>query len=145
MIVRNARGKEVIMTIRSSIWILVVIFLVLLATGVEASGTPRDSSGDPMQRFNSQMMPSPMIRFPAVLGISQWPYINYPPAPSMTIVNVKVDIPEVEQPAASMSTPPARPKFWIARCGGFTELEVTSTMSLIDEEQKPCRSTGDRE
>jgi len=126
------------MNIRYSAWTFVVILVLLLGTGIDAGSTSRDFSGDAMQRHNSQMMPSPMIRFPAVLGISQWPYINYPPAPSMTVVNVKVDIPEVEQPAASTSSRPARPKFWIARCGEFIELEVTSTLSIIDEERKPC-------
>jgi hypothetical protein len=126
------------MTIRYSIWSLVLIFLVLLGTGVEASRTPRDSSGDPMQRFNSQMMSSPMIRFPAVLGLSLWPYINYPPAPSMTITNVQVQVPSTEQGPTATPAPPAHPKFWIAHCGGFVELEANSTMSVIDEEQKPC-------
>ena len=126
------------MNIRYRAWTSMVIFLVLLGTDVEASRTPRDFSGDAMQRHNSQMMASPMIRFPAVLGISQWPYINYPPSPSMTIVNVGLDIPEVEQPAASASTPPAHPKFWIAHCGSFVEVEANSTMSVIEEEQKPC-------
>lgn len=126
------------MNIRYTSWAVLVLFIFLFCTNVEAGRTARDSSGDPMQRHNSHMMPSPMIRFPAVLGVSQWPYINYPPAPSMTIVNVKVDIPEVEQPASTASSPPASPKFWIARCGGFIELEATSTMSVIEEEAKPC-------
>lgn len=126
------------MNIRSSALALTVVFLGLLGTGVAVASTARDFSGDAMQRHNSLMMPSPMIRFPAVLGVSQWPYINYPPAPSMTIVNVKLDIPEVEQPAASMSTPRVHPKFWIARCGGFIEIEATSTTSVLEEERKPC-------
>jgi len=126
------------MNVRRSNCAFVVMFLVLLSANVEASRTPRDFSGDAMQRHNSQMMPSPMIRFPGVLGISAWPYINYPPAPSTTIVNVQVEIPAAEQPSMSSPTPPARPKFWIARCGGFVELEVTSTVNVIDEEGKPC-------
>lgn len=126
------------MNIRNSAWTFVVILVLLLGTGIDAGSTSRDFSGDAMQRHNSQMMASPMIRFPAVLGVSPWPYINYPPAPSMTIVNVQVDIPDVEQPPAPLRTPPARPKFWIARCGSFVELEVASAMSVIDEERKPC-------
>ena len=126
------------MKIRYSICTIVVMFLVLLGTDVQASGTPRDFSGDAMQRFNSQMMASPMIRFPAVLGISLWPYINYPPAPSMSIVNVQVDIPDVEQRSEPKPALPVHPKFWIARCGGFIELEASSAMSVIEEERKPC-------
>ena len=116
----------------------IAVLLLLCDANGEAGTLVRDFSGDAMQRHNSLMMPSPMIRFPAVLGVSQWPYINYPPAPSMTIVNVKLDIPEVEQPAASMSTPRVHPKFWIARCGGFIEIEATSTTSVLEEERKPC-------
>jgi hypothetical protein len=131
---------------RYSSWAFVVLFIFLLGTSVEAGTTPRDFSGDAMQRHNSQMMVSPMIRFPAVLGISPWPYINYPPAPSMTIVNVQVDIPHGEEPPVSTtSKPPARPKFWIARCGGFIEIEAAATMSVIDEERKPCSLTRERE
>jgi hypothetical protein len=126
------------MNIRYSSWAFVALFIFLLGTNVDAGTTPRDFSGDPMQRYNSQMMSSPMIRFPAVLGLSPWPYINYPPAPSMTIVNVQVDIPDGDEQPVSTSRPPARPKFWIARCGGFVELEATSTMSVIEQEGKPC-------
>jgi hypothetical protein len=126
------------MYIRYCTLTLMALMLVLLGTDADASGTPRDFSGDPMQRFNSQMMASPMIRFPAVLGISLWPYINYPPAPSMTITHVQVQVPGPEQGPAATPAPPAHPKFWIARCGGFVELEANSTMSVIDEERKPC-------
>ena len=127
------------MNFRYLAWTLVVsLAILLLGSNVEASRSVRDFSGDAMQRHNSQMMASPMIRFPAVLGISPWPYINYPPAPSMTIVNVQVDVPDNEQLSAPTRPAPAHPKFWIARCGGFIELEITSTMSVIDEEQKPC-------
>jgi hypothetical protein len=121
-----------------SAWIFTVFLLVLLGTDVEASRRLRDVSGDPMQSYNSRMMSSPMMRFPGLFGISLWPYIIYPPAPSMTILNVQVQIPNLGQQPTTASTPPPRPKFWIARCGGFIELEVNSTMSLMDEERKPC-------
>ena len=134
------------MNIRYISWAFVVLSIFILGSNVEAGRTSRDFSGDAMQRHNSQMMASPMIRFPAVLGISPWPYINYPPSPSMTIVNVQVDIPDrEEQPVSTTSKPPARPKFWIVRCGGVIELEATSTMRVIDEERKPCSSTRKRE
>jgi len=114
-------------------WVLVstVVLLALLGTEAEAGGTVGGSSGGAMQGFDSRMMASPVMRFP---GLSLWPYIAYPPAPSMTIVNVQIQPPEVDQPPP----PPARPKFWIARCGIFVELEVSSTMNLMEEERKPC-------
>ena len=121
-----------------SAWILTVLLLFLLGTDVEASRRLRDVSGDPMQSYDSRMMSSPMTRFPGLFGISVWPYMIYPPAPSMTILNLQVQVPNLDQQPMTASTPPARPKFWIARCGGFIELEVDSTMSLMDEEGKPC-------
>ncbi len=120
------------------VWTSAAVLLVLLATEVEAVRRLRDFSGDAMQRYDSRMMSSPVMRFPGLFGISLWPYIIYPPAPSMTIVNVQIQIPELDQRPTPASTPPARPKFWIARCGVFVELEVSSTMSLMEEERKPC-------
>ena len=122
---------------RAGGWILVSA-VVLLATAAEAGRTLGEFSGDAMQRYDSQMMASPLMRFPGLFGISLWPYIAYPAAPSMmTIVNVQIQIPEVDKPSTP-PTPPARPKFWTARCGVFVELEVNSTMNLMEEERKPC-------
>jgi hypothetical protein len=112
--------------------------LLLASTDVEASRRLRDVSGDPLQRYDSRMMSSPMMRFPGLFGMSHWPYIVYAPAPSVTIVNVQVQMPELDERPAPAPTPPARPKFWIARCGGFVELEVNPTMNLMDEERKAC-------
>jgi hypothetical protein len=112
--------------------------LLLASTDVEASRRLRDVSGDPLQRYDSRMMSSPMMRFPGLFGMSHWPYIVYAPAPSVTIVNVQVQMPELDERPAPPPTPPARPKFWIARCGGFVELEVNPTMNLMDEERKAC-------
>ena len=113
-----------------SAWISTVLLLVLLGKDVEASRRLRNVSGDPMQSYDSRMMSSPMTRFPGLFGISLWPYIIYPSAPSMTIVNVQVQMPELDERPAQAPTPPTRPKFWIARCGGFIELEVNPTMNL---------------
>jgi hypothetical protein len=118
-------------------WTSTIVLLVLFGTDVEAGRRLHDFSGDAMQRYDSRMMSSPVMRFPGLFGISLWPYIIYPPAPSLTIVNVQVRIPELDQPPAPASSPP-RSKFWIAQCGLFVELEVSSTMNLIEEEQKPC-------
>ena len=118
-------------------WTSTVILLVLFGTDVEAGRRLHDFSGDAMQRYDSRMMSSPVMRFPGLFGVSFWPYIVYPPAPSLTIVNVHVQIPELDQRPAPASSPP-RSKFWIARCGLFVELEVSSTMNLIEEEQTPC-------
>jgi len=121
-------------------WVLAltVVLFPLLGTDAAASRLIRDASGDAMQRYDSRMMNSPMWNFPGPFGISLWPYIAYPPTPSMTIVNVQIQLPELNQPPTPQSTPLARPKFWIARCGSFAELELSSTKSLMEEETKPC-------
>lgn len=121
-------------------WVLAstVVLLALLGTEAQAGRTLRDFSGDAMQGFDSRMMTSPVMRFHGLFGQSLWPYIAYPPAPSMTIVNIQIQIPELNQPPTPLPTPPARPKFWTARCGVFVEFEVSSTMNLMEEEMKPC-------
>ena len=121
-------------------WILAstVVLLALFGTEAEAGRMLRESSGDAMQRFDSRMMASPVMRFPGLFGQALWPYIAYPPAPSMTIVNIQIQIPDLNQPPPPPATPPARPKFWTARCGVFVELEVSSTMNLMEEERKSC-------
>lgn len=121
-------------------WVLAstLVLLVLLGTNAEAGRMLRDASGDPMQRFDSRMMSSPVMRFPGLFGISLWPYIAYPPAPSTTIVNIQIQMSALDQPPAPPPTAPAHPKFWTARCGVFVELEVSSTMNLMEEERKPC-------
>lgn len=114
-----------------------IVLLVLFCTDVEAGRRLHDFSGDAMQRYDSRMMSSPVMRFPGLFGISLWPYIVYPPAPSLTIVNVHVKIPELD-PRPAPTSSPASSKFWIARCGVFVELELSSTMNLMEEERKPC-------
>jgi hypothetical protein len=125
---------------KAGLWVSAssLVLLALLATEAEAGRTLGESSGDAMQRFDSRMMASPVMRFPGLFGLSHWPYIAYPPAPSMTIVNIQIQIPELNQPPPPPPTPPARPKFWTARCGVFVELEVSSTMNLMEEEAKLC-------
>ena len=113
------------------------VLFALFGTEAEAGRTLRDFSGDAMQRFDSRMMASPVMNFPGLFGLSLWPYISYPPAPSMTIVNIQIQMPELDQ-RPTPPTPPARPKFWTALCGVFVELEVSSTMNLMEEERKPC-------
>ena len=118
-------------------WVLVstVVLPALLGTEAEAGRTLRDFSGDAMQRYDSRMMASPLERYPGIFGM---PYIAYPPSPPMTIVNVQIQPPELNQPPPLPPTPPARAKFWTARCGVFVELEVSSTMNLMEEGRKPC-------
>jgi hypothetical protein len=125
---------------KAGLWVSAstLVLLALLGTEAEAGRTFGESSGNAMQRFDSQMMASPVMRFPGRSGLSFWPYIAYTPAPSMTIVNVQIQIPEVDQRPTPPPTPPARSKFWTARCGVFVELEVSSTMNLMEEETKPC-------
>jgi hypothetical protein len=113
----------------------IVVLLAVFGTNAEGSRLIRDFSGDAMQRHSSRMMSSPMIRMPTPLGTSFWPFIAYPPAPMMTIVNIHIDVPASDQPP---TVPPAPPKFWIERCGIFVQLDVSSTMNLMEEERKPC-------
>lgn len=115
-----------------------LVLLALLGTDAEGSRLVRDFSGDAMQRHSSRMMASPMLRIPTPLGTSFWPFIAYPPAPIMTIVNIHIQVPVSDQPPTPPPAPPAPPKFWIARCGVFVELDVSSTMNLMEEERKPC-------
>ena len=119
-------------------FVVMVGLVTLLSAEAEAGRMLHDFSGDPMQSYGSRMMNSPMSSFPGPFGISLWPYIAYPPAPSMTIVNVQIQLPELNQPPTPPPTPLARPKFWTARCGFFVELEVSSAMNLMEEERKPC-------
>lgn len=121
-----------------SVWTTTVILLALLGIEAEAGRIVRDFSGDPMQRYSSQMLDSPMLRIPTPLGLAFWPFLAYPPAPTMTIVNVQIQLPELYTPPASPPTPPARAKFWTAQCGVFVELEVSPKMNLMEEERKPC-------
>lgn len=125
---------------KAGLWVLAstLVLFSLLGTDAEASRILREFSGDAMQRHDSRMMASPLERFPGLFGISLWPFIPYPPAPSMTIVNIQIQIPELSQPPIPPPTAPARSKFWITRCGVFVEIEVNSTMNLMDEETKPC-------
>ena len=125
---------------KAGLWVLAstLVLLALLGTEAKAGRTFRESSGDAMQRFDSRMMGSPVMRFHGLSGLSLWPYIAYTPTPSMTIVNVQIQIPEVDQRPMPPPAPPARSKFWTARCGVFVELEVSSTMNLMEEETKPC-------
>ena len=125
---------------KAGLWVSAstLVLFALLGTEAEAGRTFRESSGDAMQRFDSRMMASPVMRFPGLSGLSLWPYNAYTPTPSMTIVNVQIQIPEVDQRPTPPPTPPARSKFWTARCGIFIELEVSSTMNLMEEETKPC-------
>jgi hypothetical protein len=115
----------------------VVAFLVFLATNAISGQYPRDFSGDAMQRHSSRMPSSPMLRFPAVLGLTPWPFIGYPPAPSMSVFNLDIHVPaqpaQMDQPAPSKA--PASAQFWIARCGSFVEVDP-GKVNLIEEEAR---------
>jgi hypothetical protein len=113
-------------------------FLVGVGLG-EAGTIARDFSGDAMQSHDSRMMNSPLQHIPPVLGLSYWPFISYLPAPSLTVVNVQINLPTMESPSPLPPlSPPARSKFWINRCGGFVEIEVSPTTNLMEEEQGSC-------
>ena len=114
------------------------VFFLLLVTNAEAARYPRDFSGDAMQRFDSQMPSSPMLRFPGMLGTSYWPFVPYLPAPSMTFANIVLEFPEAPPPPLPPKLPPP-PRFWFAHCGVFVGMDVTSTTNLMEEEGKPCQ------
>ena len=97
---------------------------------------PRDFSGDALQSHDSRMMSSPVTPFLGQFGTPFSTYIVYPPARSMASVKVQVQTPDLV-PTPS-PTPPARPKFWTARCGDFVALDASPTMNLMEEERKPC-------
>jgi len=58
-------------------WVLVstVVLLALLGTEAEAGRTLREFSGDAMQRHDSRMMASPLMRYPDALP---WSIRNIP-------------------------------------------------------------------
>ena len=119
------------------IWTPTVILLALLGTEAGASMFG-DSSGDAMQLYDSRIMSSPMTLSSGMVGRPLRPYIAYTPAPSLLIVKIQDQIPELDQPPTSPPAAPIPPRFWIARCGVFVELEASSKMNLMEEERKPC-------
>lgn len=125
---------------KAGLWVLAstLVLFSLLGTEAEAGRTLREFSGDAMQRFDSHMMASPVDRYPGLFGTSLWPYFAYPTAPSMTIVNIQIYMPELNQPPKPPPTPPAPSKFWTAQCGVIVEIQVSSTINLMEEEAKPC-------
>ena len=116
------------------------ILIALLGTEAEASSMFGDSSGDAMQRYDSQMMSSPMTYFPGMFARSFWPYISYPQAPIFMIVKIQDQIPDLDQRPTPPPAASTTPRFWTARCGVFVELEVSLKMNLLEEERKPCSS-----
>ena len=64
------------------------------------------------------------------------PLIGVPAASNLTIVTIQVE--RQEEPPPPPPKPSAPAKFWTARCGTFVELQVSPTLNLIEEEQKPC-------
>jgi hypothetical protein len=121
-------------------WVLVFTGGTFLFVAEGEAGTiVRDFSGDAMQGYESRMMNSPLQRIPSILGSPSWPFISYLPAPSLTVVNVQINLPALVSPSPiPPPAPPARPKFWINRCGIFVEVEVSPTTNLMEEEQNPC-------
>jgi hypothetical protein len=135
---RHPVSQEVSMKAVWSGLVLIIVLLALLGAEAEAGRMVRDFSGDAMQRYDSNMLSSPIMHFPGLFGLSLWPYIAYPLILSKTIVNVQIQLPEFNQSPTPTPTPLRRAKFWTARCGVFVELEVSSTMNLMDEESKLC-------
>ena len=120
-------------------WVLAFMATFLLVADGEAGTIVRDFSGDAMQSHDSRMMNSPIQRIPSIMGLSFWPFISYLPAPSLTVVNVQINLPALVSPSPiPPPAAPARPKFWINRCGSFVEIEVSPEKNLMEEEQNPC-------
>ena len=121
---------------RSWIYATLLILGSLAAEPAIASQYFQDFSGHAMQRFESRLPSSPMLRFPGPLGLTYFPYVAYPAAPTSQVFNFVIEMPEPPAPAVE-SKPPASSKFWIARCGNVVEIDVTKT-NLTEEEQKDC-------
>lgn len=115
-----------------------IVALLLLSTDAGAGRSVRDFSGDAMQSYGSRMLDSPMLRIPTLLGTTFWPFLPYPPAPTMMFLDLQLQMPEMSPPPPP-PTLSAHAKFWTQRCGIFVELEASSTMNLMEEERKPCR------
>jgi hypothetical protein len=117
-----------------------ITFSFIFGAEVQAGSTVRDFSGDAMQSYDSRMMNSPLQRIPPVLGLSFWPFVSYLPVPSLTVVNVQINLPAAlfSPPTVPPPAAPARSKFWIHRCGSFVEVQISSTTNMMDEEQSPC-------
>lgn len=131
---------DIIERMHLSRWVLAFItFCSISSAEVQAGTIARDFSGDAMQSHDSRMMNSPLQRIPPVLGLSSWPFISYLPAPSLTVVNVQINLPPPASPLPiAPPRPPARPKFWINRCGSFVEIKVSPSTNLVEEEQHSC-------
>ena len=115
-----------------------IVALLLLSTDAGAGRSVCDFSGDAMQSSSSRMLDSPMLRIPTLLGTTFWPFLPYPPAPTMRFLDLQLQMPEMSPPPPP-PTLPAHAKFWTQRCGIIVELEASSTMNLMEEERKPCR------
>src|SRR5215471_8722719 len=149
------------------IWTSTVILLALIGPEAEAGSTPRDLSGDAMQRHDSRMVSSAvsstpgyfsstardssggamqrddsrMVSSPVMPFLGQFgaPYSIYIVyPPARSTARVKVQVQISDLVPTPAPTPPARPQFWTARCGDFVALDVSSTMNLMEEERKPC-------
>jgi hypothetical protein len=91
-----------------------------------------------MQRHDSRLPSSPMIRFPDTLGMRLWPFLTYPSERTTSVFNnFIIEMPEMSTPSPPLQREPAPAKFWIARCGGFVEIDVAKS-NLLEEERKAC-------
>src|SRR5262252_7035258 len=149
------------------IWTSTVILLALIGPEAEAGSTPRDLSGDAMQRHDSRMVSSAvsstpgyfrsaprdfsgdalqrddsrMVSSPVMPFLGQFgaPYSIYIVyPPARSTASVKVQVQISDLVQTPTPTPPPRPQFWTARCGDFIALDPSSTMNLMEEERKPC-------
>jgi hypothetical protein len=122
-------------------WFCCAAILVLGSLGPEPAVATRyfqDFSGNAMQRYESRLPSSPMLRFPGVLGLTYWPYMAYPAAPTSQVFNFILEMPEEQEPVPPVqSKPPTTSKFWITHCGSVLEIDVTKA-NLFEEEHKDC-------
>jgi len=114
----------------------ILIFAFTTADPAIANRYLRDSSGDAMQRYDSRMPASPMLRFPGLFGTTYRTIVAYPQAPEMQVFNFMNEMLGEIAPAVQ-NKPPASSKFWIGRCGTFVEIDVAKA-NLIEEESKAC-------
>ena len=106
--------------------------ILAMVTTAGATGYSDDLSGVRMQRYDAL---NEMGQFPGRLTN---PQLSYLPPRSLIFVNV-LRIPEAPPDLPLSPKPSAAPRFWIAHCGGFVEINLASTANLIEEEQRACQ------
>ena len=90
-------------------WVLAfTVGAFLFVADGEAGTIVRDFSGDAMQRHDSRMMSSPLQRIPDT-GIVVLAVHTLPSGPSLTVVNIQINLPALVSPFSNSTTRFASP------------------------------------